>query len=469
MTKIYPKHIFSRQKGAATLLISLGLIIAITLIAMISAKSVVQETKITANNYRSRQAFAAADAAMTFAVMYFNNGGFDHDGDGYLDASDEEETLGDKIVDVDGEDMDSLGDVGFGFGDGDGKDDILAYYPHLADDTRAISFDNESSRCIQDGREDMQNGLITTVGLSLDGVARRTISQCVAAKRLLKGSGPKQSLVSGSNVGLTGSAQIINRYRDMNIWSAGTAGISGSAMETYLRPSGTKLTDYTKEELNSFITVPKIPDVQKASNVGLGGGGDIYMNDTRLSTAIKATALDIAAGNDGDGCDRIDVDSDGNMDCTFYGLFLLESKKGMSETAAAVGQKFTGGASSSDLDGKTGVIWIEGDASLSSGAVIGAPSVIDPNTGKRIMGKSALVIVSGDFSLSGATIFGVLYVMGDLKVTGSPLIAGTLIIEGVASGAGSLTLVYTQEFGEDGTSAPLIGAGAVTSGSWRDW
>ena len=67
----------NKQKGAVTLLTGMILLISITLISLLTAKTVLVETQITADNYRTSQAEAAASAAMDQAVAYFNAGGFD--------------------------------------------------------------------------------------------------------------------------------------------------------------------------------------------------------------------------------------------------------------------------------------------------------------------------------------------------------------------------------------------------------
>lgn len=55
------------------------------MVVFATTKTVLMETKITADNYRTTQATAAAQAAMDRAVAFFMAGGLDQDGDAVVD------------------------------------------------------------------------------------------------------------------------------------------------------------------------------------------------------------------------------------------------------------------------------------------------------------------------------------------------------------------------------------------------
>ncbi|MBW6454075.1 MAG: hypothetical protein K0A92_09900, partial [Methyloprofundus sp.] len=304
------KKAFSSQNGAATLLTAIILLIATTLVAFMAGRTALQEVKMTANNYRAVQAIAAADAGMDYAVAYFDDGGLDHDLD---DKSDD--LFNDGYVNV----IDPAGGV---------QDFIppvnstIRYYntPTSLPLPACVSADASPTN--------KKSALIQVTGTSDDGIANRTIYQCVGTRNLLQGGGPKQTLVSGSVVDLTGSAQIINRYSDLNIWSAKTVAISGHSMETYIRPPDTEIADLTKAQLIDTTTSPSILNAQKVSSGGLGSGTDIYQNDARLVAAKSISAQDIAAGGSGDGPG------------SFFNLFFLDNKAGMKEIAENSKQSF---------------------------------------------------------------------------------------------------------------------------------
>jgi Tfp pilus assembly protein PilX len=237
----------NRQRGAASLLTALVILIGITLITLATSKAVLVETQITADNYRSTQAVAAANYALDYGFNYFDNGGFDQDG-----------TPGIDTVNV--PDLTSADDS--------------------QTTTATLAFDNAAdTRCTPPGyTTNMSNGMITAQGFSDDEIATRTITQCVGPMNILANDGPEQPLVSQASVGLTGNARIINRYTDTTIWAGGRTIIGSSAtMETYINnPADPAVTD--DDRLNtsdSFHT-------QLVSNRNLGNGLDIIDDDPSL-------------------------------------------------------------------------------------------------------------------------------------------------------------------------------------------
>jgi len=415
-----------KQSGAVTLLTSIILLIAITLVTFLTGKTVLMETKMSANNYRTSQAIAAADAGMDYALAYFDAGGLDHDDDDTLDHED---------VDID-VDLDGIQE------------------PFTNPPFATITYFNASTvaplpSCVNTSAivDNKKSALIQVIGTSDDGIASRTIYQCVGTRNLLKGGGPKQTLVSGSVVDLTGSAQIINRYNDLNIWSGSTVGISGSSMETYIRPADKEIVDFTENQLEDSTTSPSILNVQKVSSGGLGSGTDIYQNDARLSAAMTVTTSDIANGNAGDAMG------------SFHDLFFLDDKDGLSRIADNLSQKFPADADASDLSGLNGVVYVDGDASM-NGATTTIGSELSP----------AIVFIDGDFDFTGGTITGLIYVTGEISMAGGATVIGSMITEGgVDMGAGTSTLVYARNSVDGPDGPPLIGATGIVNGSWRDW
>jgi len=410
MKRLHKNPTSSLQHGAATLLTAIVLLICITLVALIASKTVLVETQISANNYRTTQASAAANAAMDYAIDYFNGpGGLDHDYD----------DINDGAIDGSG----NLIDTNSGY--------VMNHtYTSGTQTTSATVFiDNSSgSICVPATKApSMKWGLITAIGRSDDGLGTRTITQCVGTMNILQGEGPQQALISGASVGLTGSAQIINRYTDLNIWSGQAVDINSGAMETYIRPPDTDISELTRDQLRDTTVSPSIPNVQKVSNKNLGTGTDIYMNDTRLNIS----------------------------ESPFYDLFFLQSKERMQAMAGS--QYFGSDADSSDLSGLDGIIYVDGDASFGGSNAIGSST------------SPAIVIIDGNFDISGGTIHGLVYVTGEISAAGNATIVGTLIAHGgVDLGAGTLTVVY-QPMGGDNMNHPIKGTTGVISGSWRDW
>ncbi|MGR9046248.1 MAG: hypothetical protein ACU83N_13195 [Gammaproteobacteria bacterium] len=398
------------QRGAASLLTSLVILICITLVTFFTAKAVLVETQIAADNNRAAQALAAANSAKDFAVAYFDDGGWDHDGDGIRD------------------DIDPAVDTA---GVGGGHHDVTSFYP-----TTRLVFDNNNPNCST--ANDMKSGLIIATGFSDDNLAQRVIQQCVGPLNLLNDDGPEQPLIAQGNVNLTGNAHIINRYTNINVWSGDSVVIgSSSSMSTYIKnPASGALT------LNELLDSDESNNTQLVSNRNLGNGLDIIDADPSLGTLV---GLEF-----------------------FKNFFAVDNRDQVKQLAIDRGQYYTA-ANIGNAIGKSGVIWIEGNALLNSNGTIGS------------IAKPAILIVNGNLTTAGTpTVYGVVYVVGKYNVGGTVTIIGASIVEGtdlatgnpaappIVYGNGTLNLVFWPAFGP-GSGNPIPGLTSVVSGSWRDW
>jgi len=401
----------NKQQGAATLVTVVVLLISITLVSFITAKTVLVETQITADNYRTSQASAAASAAMDQAIAYFYDGGLDHNTDSVVDFT-------------------------------SGAPAALTLSAGSQTTTAQFFFNNTpGNRCDCTGGgcmavTNMSRALVTATGWSDDGSAKRTVSQCVTTFDLLDADGPQQAFVGRSSLGAFGNAKIINRYNNSTIWVGGSFDTPDAAFGTYLRPSGTETADYTTQQLDSSCAASPCNDVnnpgpndQMVSNRNAGAGVDIVSNDPTLN---------------------------GKTADEFFDMFFSQTKTEIRTAADSADQLF---ASGTNLDGKAGLIWVDGDATLSNGTVIGSPT------------KPAIVIIDGDATLHNTTIYGVVYVTGEFDFRGNPVVKGSMVGESTApsTGAGTPTIVY-KPWTNNGNSPPFItGTGAIVSGSWQDW
>lgn len=75
----------TRQKGIATLLVSVVILVLMSIIAAYTARSSLLNLTLTNNSYRAKQAEAAASAALDYALAYYLSGGADQNGDGSVD------------------------------------------------------------------------------------------------------------------------------------------------------------------------------------------------------------------------------------------------------------------------------------------------------------------------------------------------------------------------------------------------
>ncbi len=409
------RHNCKRQRGIASLPIALTLLFGITLITLSTSKTALMEQQISANVYRTAQAAAAADAALGFGVAYFDDGGFDQ-----IDVDNDPNTI----------------DIDF---TADAPQTLYLEDENSIQQTNAfLYFDNNDGVCTTDG--DNQSAKITATGFSDDGTAQRTISQCVGTLKIYRGDGPEQPLITRGAVGITGNFTIINRVNKINIWSGGDVEIgNSSSAETYIWPSDTDKPAITLANRGTFEDY-KTPysNVSITSSEDLGTGIDVVDDDPFLNTLT------------GD---------------EFFELFFNVKRNVVKRMAANLGQYYAA-ADIDSADGKTGIIWVEGDASLNGG-------VMGSNEAPVIM------VINGNLTAAGSPeIYGILYVVGQIDAQGTVTVVGSTIVEAdstvvpagedAVDGTGSLDVVFTP-FTTGMSGNPVSGTTTVITGSWKDW
>jgi hypothetical protein len=310
--------------------------------------------------------------------------------------------------------------------------------------TATLTFNNAAgTRCVAvSATPDMKSGLITAVGFSDDGQAQRTISQCVGTINVFGGNSPKQSMVSRSGVGLTGNYKMINRYNNTTAWSGSAVNIGASASAaTYLRPVGTRESDYTRAQLEDSDTSNAWTS-QPISDRNKGNGVDTIANDPGLAS----------------------LTSDAFFNNFFYG-----DRTTMENLAQSLDQVYPDADGNGSIDsaiGKSGVVWIEGDASMNGGTYGTADSPV-------------IIIINGNLEAKGnPNINGLLYVRGQLNATGTVGVLGSAVVEGdpalvpagedPVKGAGGVDLIYSP-YTLDRSANAIVGTTTAISGSWRDW
>lgn len=298
----------------------------------------------------------------------------------------------------------------------------------LGPDSISVQFITDAERCA--GTSSWQNGLIESTGEADNQSASRTMGQCVGPISILNGDGPEIPLISRTRIDTTGNANIINRYTNTNIWSADEVEITGASMGTYIRdPASGPLTEA------QLLNVDEGINTQLVSNRNLGNGADIISGDPSLK-----------------------------LDAGFFGNFFNADQRSTLKDVAAANQQSFGPGEIGNADGKSGLIYLEGDQSLTGGTI---GSIDSP----------AIVIVDGTLKTSGNPIvYGLVYVVNKFDVSGTPSIVGSSIVENEGGadsasgfeGSGTLNLIYWQNF-LDGDGQPLPGLTSVIEGSWRDW
>lgn len=178
----------ARQRGAATLTVSLAILLLGTLVVLGVSQAVVMEQKIANNSVRAAQAFEAAEAGMHAALDYLDTEP-DRDGNGGIDP----------VFDTNG--------------DGTG-------------DTSAASIGNGS---VSVATQDLADGAMTRIavtatGYSDDRSAHRTLTQTFVTLDPVPHL-PRIPLIAGGALEVHGTANVRNAHGHDAVWSGGNAGM----------------------------------------------------------------------------------------------------------------------------------------------------------------------------------------------------------------------------------------------------
>ncbi|UTW05638.1 hypothetical protein KDX31_19800 (plasmid) [Amphritea atlantica] len=241
---------FKQQQGAATLVVAVVLLVIVLGISFFTAEVVISEKKVTANVYRAKQAFHAAQAGIDYGIAYSREG-FDQDGDSVLDltiASGAERTA-------------SVGSA-----------------------TYTVSFLDVSSDA------DMALVEVSSVGFSDDEQIQRTISILIGEVPLVPNP-PDLPIVARGYVNATGNLNVYNVFSNLNIWSGTTVSSWGSA-DTYIRDpdwdnsgdwdGSTDLSAYLDSKGLDQSDVDTIQSTTKNTR-----GPDVIDGDANLDTATE--------------------------------------------------------------------------------------------------------------------------------------------------------------------------------------
>ena len=194
----------ARERGAATLSISLVLLFSLSLITLYSARVGVTEQKISANEYRAKQAFEAAQAGVEIGSAYLNNP--DYRKQVIIDANN------DGVID---------------YNQGNVNDGASGTLPNNA--SYLVTYNNNAwpgnLRLVE----------LMATGWSDDRSASATILQRLQIMPLL--SNPPDSGVTGrENIVLNGDIELINTETDMTAKTAGIVTLQGSAHTSTSNP-----------------------------------------------------------------------------------------------------------------------------------------------------------------------------------------------------------------------------------------
>ncbi len=416
------------QRGFATLITTIMILLAITLTTLYTANTIVFEQKVSANFNRAEQSLAASMAGVDAALEYYNSYS--------LLTNTPSSTAAFTRTLADGS-----------------KYDVT--FCAVFNEAERTTFFNDPENCIQLGSFDPTANAtydpdpenepqlaigIVSVGLGDDDTGRRVVSLFASAAPVLDpGSTPAQPLVAGGTVAISGNITIFNRYANATVWSGGDTGAGSNSVETYLndgtlvtpaeKDANPALNEATRLELTN-TNYPAVLNARLSSKADLGLNSDVLDGDPNLSTL---------------------------EDFELFEAFFASTMDGIRAQAENADQLFT---DINDIAGKIGLMWVEGSASYGP---------FHEDVGTPHTDKSAIIVVDGDLNINGGTIYGLLFVIGDLSLGGGVVILGAVVATGAVdkSGGGAI-VVYDPEALDDPPGGNEKSRGVV-QGTWRDW
>ncbi|MBK1645355.1 hypothetical protein CKO25_12020 [Thiocapsa imhoffii] len=409
----WPDRIGWRQRGIATLVVAIILLVGVSMAVIFGSRVALMEQRLAANSLRSAQAASAAQAGLERALAHIRGGGVPGTCQfmGTLPESAAENASATLYWA-----RFQNPDLGFA------EPICPAVPPANIDLTDCANRTGGATRRLT----------IVSCGWSDDRAGLQYAVADVRAGPSLGGPGPTNPMISGTGVVFNGAARVFNLFNNLTIWSAGAFSVSGNPGNTFIRnPANPSLSQDPLVLQSSIADLP--------SSCGTHNTTDTYICTTDASVI---------------GPDVIDHDyALANLSqAAFFEAFMGVPRE---EYKRAIASQILSGAQLNAISGPVGgqVIWVEGD--LSTGKDLGSPT------------RPLVLIVDGNATFTGnPNFYGVLYVDGDLSVNGIPRFFGSAIIRGQGKGGGTPRFIYDPQAVRN---AAQLGARAVLSGSWRDW
>lgn len=401
---------FERQRGAATLLIAVFVLLIMTVMVVFVANTAITEQRMSANEQRAIEATAGAQAGLERALQQLEN----------------PNTLPTALFEENHERT-------------PGSESFLTYrtryfrpdivtLPECPTDPDLAPFADTSV----DAPSNTRRLLIYSCGYSEDLSARSVALVEVRAGPSL-GSPPNAPLVSRGSVDTFGRARVFNLFDNITIWSGATLTVTGNPGNTFVRnpefnPSPTRDADLENTPAQCNRQQANNPNAEYICLTDKGTTGpDVIQGDPALSSLT----------ND-----------------EFFQSFMGATRHEYRDNVATIRTQTTAGLSG--IGGQ--VIWVDGQ---------GGDIDLSGTIGSR--DNPVVLVLDGNLDVSGdVTVYGVVYVTGDVKkATGNVTFYGTTIVEGqFQKAAGTPYFIYDPTGLE---IAAGLGRRVGLYGSWRDW
>lgn len=418
----------STQAGAATLFVTVIILLVTLLLGLYTSRGLVSEIKVGAIDARTRIAYNHAEAGMQgFLNALANTAGFDRS----------QAFAAGLTADVSA----SL------------EGDVVRYNARMCSGSIARNALPVCPAAPADFTCGASNDLsgrynwLVSCGWSTDASAVRRVVTMVTGVPPLANP-PSNPVITRGSVNVGGNATVVNYYNNLTYWSASTLTSNSATGKTAIRnpsPAANAVTPTGTQTLGDAI----------AQEVG---NGNTLCANNNVNRPIVCTTTSSSVGV---GADVIGGDTTlGNLNATqFFENFMGTSPEAYRAMAQEKNRLYQHNALGSMT--QSAIYWIDVPAGQS--ASFGAGTPIGSN------GNPAIVIVDGNlnFTSGSLNIFGLVYVRGNVTGTGSPTIRGSMIVEGTMSTTGGVTIIYDPtNLGFDGANFTSF---TIVPGTWRDF
>lgn len=406
------------QKGAATLLVSMVLMVAATLLVLYVSNTVVGEQKMSANEVRSKQAFEGAQAGIELAIERANAGNnFEAASETALNAAWDSANSGYRVIFCDASVFpaaqtcpDAVGDI---------TRVCLAPQPDPGPDAVAGTADDVPATI----------AWAVGCGWSDDSAARKRIIAMVAKGTPLPANITNPLTAKGA-VFFNGNSTVVNYFNNLTVWTGNNLDNTGNTGKTVIRRPSTPAGALTSTQVDSQVgdgnqvcNAAQAPALICTTSSGVFGP-DVIQSDQNLSTLTEDQFFE-----------------------NFLGLPPADYKNTMAEKVVA-------GADAGSITEGGKVYWVEGNAT------------IDQNIGT--LAEPVVLVVDGDLTVNGnPTIYGVVFVRGDLTTSGTPKVRGAMVASGNVDSGGTMNIIYDPE--AISNAGNVTGTYATVAGTWRDF
>ena len=404
-----------QQQGLASLLITVVLVLAATLLALTLNRTTIAEYVMLRNQKAQQQAFANAMSALeTLKANYAN----------------------------------SMANTTF-----DAAKMKAAVCPSVA----AITGWPTSATALC-GSSGSAADIIVAVGLSDDETAIERVTE-----RLL-GTNPTQGgrqfpapLLTGGAANIGGSATVLNYFNDFTIWAGGNLSAQNATINTLIRNTATdhNPTPQTRDyrATNVGPNCNNVPAGYTCStNMGNNNsiiGLDIIDNDPTLLSLSGLTSDVFLQASLGTGMSR-------QAFVNYYAGWTVDLRGDFETTYGHPPSSTSFDSVMNNGTPRARVVYVHGDLDISGNTTYGSASA------------PILLVVDGNAKIKGA-FYGSIIAMGNFSTTGNTTIYGAVFAKNAGGGTGNATIVYDPY--PNLNYQPFAGAGKPQAipGSWKDW